>query len=143
MSQGNNDQMKAQAALDQARRVENTIRRRARWHGWVWLTIGVITPGFLIGANVNAVPGAVQFWTAIGFMTVAGVLALWETKRGVWGREAVEVDRPATWAYMIAIVAFAIPTIVLDPVTPPIWLIGLALVPSAPCFIAAWRILRR
>lgn len=143
MSTGNNDQMNAQTALDHAREVENTIRRRARWHGWVWLTIGILTPVFLIGANANALPAEAQFWTAIGFMTVGGVLAIWETRRGIWGREAVEADRPATWAYMIAIVAFAIPTIVLDPVDPPLWLIGLALVPSIPCFIAAWRILGR
>lgn len=143
MSSRSNDQMNPQAALDHARQVEDTIRRRARWHGWVWLTMGIITPVFLIGANVNAVPGEAQFWTAIGFMTVAGVLAIWETKRGVWGREAVEADRPATWAYVIGIVAFAIPTIVVDPVDPAIWLIGLALVPSIPCFIAAWRILAR
>ncbi|MFP3914022.1 MAG: hypothetical protein ACLFWM_04040 [Actinomycetota bacterium] len=143
MHADSNNQMDPQAALDRAQRVGDTVRRRGRWHGWVWLTMGLITPVFLIGANVNSVPGATQFWIAIGFMTVGGVLAVWETRRGVWSREAVKADRPFTWAYMTGIVAFAVPTIILDPIRPPAWLVALALLPSIPCFLAAWRILTR
>ena len=143
MSTENNSQMDPSTAFDHAQNVGETVRRKGHWHGWVWLTIGLITPVFLIGANVNSVPGAVQIWIAIGFMTVGGVLAIWETRRGLWGREAAKADKPFTWAYMIAIVLFAVPTIILDPTRADAWLITLALLPSIPCLIAAWRILTR
>lgn len=143
MNAENNSQMDPGAAFDHAQRVGETVRRKGRWHGWVWLTIGLITPVFLIGANANSVPGAVQFWIAIGFMIVGAVLAIWETRRGLWSREAAKADRPFTRAYILAIVLFAIPTIILDPTGAPPWFVALALVPSIPCLIAAWRILSR
>lgn len=136
-------QMDPRMALDQAQQIEETVRRRGRWHGWVWLTIGLITPVFLIGANVNSVPGPVQFWIAIAFMAIGGFLAIWETRRGLWSREAAKADKPFTWAYIIGIGVFAVPTIILDPSSAPLWLVALAFLPSIPCFMAAGRILSR
>lgn len=143
MNTGNDDQMDPRAALDQARRMESVAQRRGRWHGWVWLAIGLITPIFLIGAIAEAVSRPIQFWIAISFMVVGATLAIWEARRGLWGREAAKVDRPFTWAYVAAMVAVLLVAIILDPSGPPTWYVALALVPSVPCFIAAWRVLTR
>jgi len=143
MNTERNDHLNPRSAMEQARRVEAIVHRRGRWHGWVWLTLGFATPVFLIGTNANWVPGDAQIWIAIAFMTLGGVLAIWEHRRGLWGREAAKTDRPFTWAYIGAIVAFAVPTIVIDPTGAPLWTVILAFVPSIPCFMAAWRILER
>lgn len=135
--------MDPRTALDQARRVEGLVRRQGRWNGWAWLTIGVATPVFLITTTTEAIPGPAQLWIAIGFMTLAGGLAILETRRGVWGREASRADRPMTTVYVVTMVAVAMLLLIFDPWELPGWFVFAALVPSVPCFIAAWRILKR
>lgn len=142
MSDESNNQLDPRTALDQAQRVGNTVRRKGRWHGWVWLTLAVITPMFLIGAYAESVPGDVQFWLAVAFGVVAGTLWIWETRRGLWGREAAAADRPFTRVYMVFVAAVALVAIVFDPTGTPAWYVAIAVLPSVPCLMAAWRILR-
>lgn len=136
-------QMDPRVALDRAHRVSAGVRRQGRWHGWVWLAIGVLTPMFLLGTTDGVVLRGWQLWVAVALMAAGAVLAVWETRRGVLGREAAAVDTPFTWAYVASMVAVAVVVVVFAPVGPPGWFVAVALVPSVPCLVAAWRILSR
>ena len=129
-----------QAARQQAARIGTRVHSAARWHGWMWLTTAILTPTFLLGVTRDEVPRSIQFWIAVGFALVGAVLTVWEARRGVIGRQAARVDRPMTWAYvalMAVVVGF---TFVGDENST--WFIPLALAPSIPCLVAAWRVLR-
>ena len=135
--------MDPRSALDQAERLGAEVRRRARWHGWTWLVIAVLSPVFLIATGTDALPRELAFWLAVAFMLVAGGLAIWEGRRGVTGRATAAVDRPAMWAYVTAMVVVALVTIAVDITGTPAWFVVLAMVPAVPGLVAAWRILAR
>lgn len=141
MGAENDRQLDPRTALDRARRVEDSVRRRGRWHGWVWLVLGLITPVFLIGVYADALPGETSFWIAVGFGVAGASLAIWETRRGLWGREAARANRSVTWGYMAAMGAAALLAISFDPSGLPVWWVVFSLVPSVPCFVGAWRVL--
>ncbi|HEX6195494.1 MAG TPA: hypothetical protein VFZ37_06265 [Jiangellaceae bacterium] len=156
MSQNDSQPMNPHLAMSEAERVKYQVRRKARWHGWVWLAVAVLTPAFLLGTQADLVPRAQpddrpfvvrllldgEFWIAIGFGAIAATLWILETRRGVIGRETARIDRPATWAYVTAMVAVAVLVIALDPVGTPWWFVAVSFAPSMPCVFAAWRILR-
>lgn len=156
VSQNDSQPMDPRLALSEVERVKNQVRRKARWHGWVWLSVAVLTPVFWLGTRADFVPRAEpddrafavrlvtdgEFWIAGGFGVIAVTLWIWETRRGVTGREAARIDRPITWAYVTAMVAVAALVILVDPAGAPWWFVAVSLVPSVPCLIAAWRVLR-
>jgi hypothetical protein len=142
MSHNDNQPIDPRLALSEVERVKNQVGRKARWHGWVWLAVAVLTPAFLLGTRAVFVPRYVEFWIAIGFGAIAATLWIWETRRGVMGREAARMDRPMTGAYVASMVAVAALVIFLDPVGTPGWFVAVAFVPSVPCLLAAWRVLR-
>ena len=129
------------AAWEQAQSMAATVRRRGRWHGWVWLTLGLATPVFLVVAVTDVAAGAARTAIAIAFALLAGLLAVWETKRGLWGRQAARVDRTATTAYVVAMAVAAAAAVAGDVADAPAWYLVLAVLPSVPCFVAAWRTL--
>lgn len=129
-----------QAARQQAARIGTRVRSAARWHGWMWLTIAILTPTFLLGTGREDLPRSIQFWIAVGFGLVGAVLTVWEARRGVVGRQAARVDRPMTWAYVVLMMVAIGFTFIGDQNSP--WFIPLALAPSIPCLLAAWRVLR-
>lgn len=129
------------AALERAEQVGANVRRRGRWHGWVWLTIGLASPVLLVVTATDVVEGPVRMGTAIGFMLLAGLLAVWETRRGLWGRQAARTDRATTAAYVVTMAVAALTGIVGEVADAPAWYMALAALPAVPCFIAAWRIL--
>lgn len=138
-----NEHLDPSAALQQAEGVSARVRRQARWHGWAWLIVAVASPFFLIISATEALPRPVSFWLIIGFMLLAGGLAIWEGRRGVTGRATAVIDRPATWAYVAAMVLVAGVSVAVDITGTPAWFFALAIVPAIPGLIAAWRILTR
>lgn len=128
-------------ALNEAERVAARVRAAARWHGWMWLTIALLTPVFLYGTLGAGLPRAWQFWYALFFGVVGAVLTIWEARRGVIGQPSARVDRPATIAYVIAMVAAALLIGLTEPAGAA-WSAPVALAPAVPCLLAAWRVLR-
>lgn len=143
MNLDENHELQPHHALRHAEEVGAVVRRRARWHGWVWLVAAVSTPMFLIGTRSDAVPPSVQFWIAVGFGAVGLALAVWEGRRGVTGRQTALLDRPITGLYVALMLVIALVTIAIDPDGTPAWYIALACLPSIPCLVAAWLILGR
>ena len=136
------ERMDPQTALGRAEHIGERVRKKARWHGWVWLVVGFATPAFLIGTHAGFVPRPAQFWIAIGFLAIAATLTIWDSRRGVLGLEAARVDKPHTWAYVLSMGVVASISIILSPVGAPTWFVLISFVPSLPCLAAAWRILR-
>lgn len=130
-------------ALRETERIGQEVRRRARWHGFAWLAVGLLTPPFLIAIGTDAFPREAAFWFAIVFMLVGGTLAIWESRRGVTSRATAAVDRPATWAYVAAMVGVAAVILMVDITGTPGWFVALAMVPAIPALVAARRILAR
>lgn len=135
------DDFMPQTALDEAAHVTDRVRSAARWHGWMWLTGAMLTPVFLYGTLGEGLPHAWQLWYAVIFGAVGAALTIWEVRRGVIGRQAARVDRWATLAYVITVLGAT----VLIGLTNPggaAWSVPVALAPSVPCLVAAWRVLR-
>lgn len=131
------------SAAEQAARVRSRVRAKARWDGWVWLVVGLATPAFLIGVQVDAAAaGQLSLIVAVAFGVLGLTLWALEARRPVTGRAATRVDRPATWAYAATVVAVSVVTIVTDPVGPPGWYVAVALVPALPAVAAAVIVLR-
>lgn len=120
----------------------DSTRARDRWHGWVWLVVAMVSPVFLIGTHAAFLSRPQQFLVALAFGT--GGLMLWilEAHRGTAGQEARRIDRPVTLAYIALMVVVASIAIVWEPVGPPAWFVVVSLLPSVPCAVGAWRILR-
>lgn len=134
-------QMTPQGALDHVHRMTDRVRAAARWHGWAWLAIAFLTPAFWIGTRDGGLARPQQFWVAIAFCAVGAVLAVWAQRRGVLGRRTARIDGPTTVAYVTATAAVAVVTMIWNPVLTP-WYVALASIPSVPCLVAAWKILR-
>src|SRR5699024_218850 len=127
--------------LDEAAEVTNQVRSAARWHGWMWLTVALLTPVFLYGVLGEGLPRAWQLWYAVIFGGVGLGLTIWEARRGVIGRQSARVDRPATLTYVVIVLIATVLIGLADP-GGAAWSIPVALAPSVPCVIAAWRVLR-
>lgn len=124
-------------------RVQQQVRAAARWHGWMWLTIAVVTPLFLLGTNLgDGAPPSLSLWVALAFMAVGVGLWVADARRPVRGRSAARVDRPATWAYVGAVVIVVVASLVGDPSGLPAWYVVLTLLPAVPAAVAALVILR-
>lgn len=134
-------ELSPQAARRKIEDVGGRVRSAARWHGWMWLTIAILTPVFLLAVLREQVPDAARFWIAVGFAGAGAVLTIWDVRRGVVGRQTRRVDRPATLAYIALMMVVAVVILLGESGTSP-WHIPLALAPSVPCLVAAWRVLR-
>ncbi|MTV24762.1 hypothetical protein FTX61_04920 [Nitriliruptoraceae bacterium ZYF776] len=128
---------------DRLAQVRSRVRSAARWHGWMWLTIAVVTPAFLLGTNLgDDAPPSLSLWVALAFMVIGVALWVADARRPVRGRRAERVDRPATWAYVGATVIVVVASLVDDPTGLPAWYVVLALLPAVPALVAAAAILR-
>lgn len=125
--------------LHEVQRITARVRSKGRWHGWVWLVLGVSSPLFLLGAVARPVRLPVgSLWIALVFMAVTGGLVVWHQRRPVVSAAHRRADRPLTWAYVACMVAtVAVLRWIGDDAS---WtVVPLALVPSVPCAIgAAW-----
>lgn len=130
-----------QHASDRAEQIGSKVRGAARWHGWVWVVIAIITPIFWLGTREGGLPRPMHFWVALGFCALGLLLVFWERRRGVIGRHTARLDRPVTVAYVGAMFVVALVVIFWEPRFTPAF-IALAALPSVPCVIAAWRVLR-
>ncbi len=135
------DGMAPHEALADVRAIEARVRSTARWHGWAWLAVALLTPVFLVVTASGPSPSSL--WTAVGFMLVGGALWLLESRRPLRGRAAARVDSPATIGYVVAVVAVTVVGLALDPDGTEPWYMALALLPAMPCLVAAWLVLRR
>lgn len=129
------------AARRQAARVSGHTRAAARWHGWVWLLLALATPPFVVTITSGTAALGLQIGIAAAFGAIGLTCALWETRRGVVGRETARIHLPMTSLYAATMVALAAAVVLFEVEDSP-WFWACALAPSVPCLIAAWRVLR-
>ena len=120
----------------------DSARVRDRWHGWAWLAVAIMTPAFFLGTHVALLTRAQQFLVALAFGTIGLVLWIVEARRGEVGQETTRIDRPLTLVYIALMFVVAAIAVVWDPIGPPAWFVVASLLPSVPCVVGAWRILR-
>lgn len=131
----------AAAALGEVRRIDRRARSSGRWHGWLWLAIGVMTPTFFI--SVYSDSGDFGLAVAVAFMVAGLVLWFWESRRPVLGREGARIDKPLTWIYVALMTLVSILATTVLPDGFSVWLLLAGMVPAVPCLIGAWLVFRR
>jgi len=129
-------------AIGQIQQINRNVRAAARWHGWLWLAIAILTPLFVVGTREGGLGRQWHFWVALAFGLTALVLTVLSSRRRVVGRPAARVDQRATWSYAGAMVGMTAVVLIWDPPLSP-WFIAVALLPSVPCLVAARQVLRR
>lgn len=130
--------MSAGAALNEVRRVSGRMRSASRWAGWYYLIVGVATIAFfgVIAAENGSV--TLAMWGLAAFTVVTIVFML---TRRVQVNEVMGAQHPLSIAYIILMVVAFFAVDGLSDHSAAIAVIGIA--PAVPCFIGAWRLLRR
>lgn len=129
------------AAAERVNEVQARVRRAARWHGLMWLVLAAATPAFFLG--VRAAPDrGFSLWVALAFKAIA--LGLWiaDARRPVRGRTTARLDRPATRAYVVAVIVVVVVGLIVAPSGVPAWYVVITLLPAVPAAVAAAAILR-
>lgn len=119
----------------------DSVRAGDRWPGWAWLAVAIASPAFFVGTHAAFLSRTQQFLVALAFGTLGLVLWIIDARRGVIG-QARRVDRPLTLVYVALMFVVASIAISWDPMGPPAWFVVASLLPSVPCTVGAWRILR-
>ena len=129
------------AAAAEVSRTSGRVRRRARWPGLMWLTVGVAICGFFLATGsgdrlVSDVVGPLPL--ALG--AVLYVLAARQPVVSQTG--AGRIDKPLSYAFLATVVVGTIIKLTVLPERLTGWLVLLAVLMATPCLVGAWRWLR-
>lgn len=134
------EQLSPSAALDNATEIDARARRAARWPAWVWLVLGVTMPVHLIGSHLVS-----DEWSrvAVGLLplVVAVVGIIYSARQRATSRLMGRLVWPITGIF----VALTVTSVLLQHFVVPegavTGLVLCGLLPAAPCFYGAWRVL--
>lgn len=127
-------------ALASANDVDARARRHARWPAWLWLTLGVSMPIYLITSSL--VSGGWPKVLVTALLVLVAVLGMvYSARQRGTSRLASRLEWPVTLAF----IALTFLSIVLrHTILPPgslLLLVVFGLLPAIPCFYGAWRVL--
>jgi hypothetical protein len=115
------------------------MRAASRWVGWLYVACGLTTLGMfaVVGLTDLTVGDAMAGMGVLAAVTVAVILS-----KRIQLREATDPGHPLAVAYTILMMAGFV--LVEDVAAPDaVWPVFVGLAPAVPCFIGAFRLLRR
>lgn len=129
------------AALHSAHNVDARARRSARWPAWVWLAMGVAMPLHLIGSDLASGDWfeAVVVWV-VPVVVLVGIV--YSALQRVESRLMHRLLWPVTWTFVALVLLDILARLTVLSSGPTAALVVLGLLPAAPCFYGAWRVLR-
>src|SRR5699024_1572490 len=117
------------AVRRQAARFSGRTRASAWCHCCVWLIIGLVTRPFVVTITSGTAALGLQIGIAAAFGAIGLTCALWESRRGVVGRETARIHLPMTSLYAATMVALAAAVVLFEVEDSP-WFWACALAPS-------------
>ena len=129
-----------EAAATEIDRTARQVRRRARWQGWLFLTVAIVDFGFYIaiGSAGRAVARALSPLPLV----LAVAIFLVASRQPVIGRDAARINRPVVAAALAAAIAGLVLYQTVMPQGFTGWLVLLAAFMVTPFLAGAWRWLR-